>query len=363
MKNYHEITEELLARRDEYISRQKKKRAALLKASGLVCIFAVAVLVAFGLRGRNAVTPPETTQNSGVAQTQVPGSSDGTAPVISPTNPWVGNETLPVQTLPTQTEVLPPVILPTEPSSEESMIVVPDDVIWSNVTTEPAAYTEWNGKHVSDSLYNALESHPADAVFAIAAWTAPDPDFVWNGRTLADYEREAEEEAYILPEKLSQLLKDGEYLRFGEVLYTSGTPDGEKWAQQLYEDRVAFYGALLDSYLQDGEFLREKLEADIKSYDAHEAQDAYAAARKAYFEQIGTAIVDRLTSQGIPAEYRAERHSSVFYVTRDVFAALEFEPASEWYFGLAVPDGAAAGTVPQAEAAAETQTEELSTGN
>jgi hypothetical protein len=67
-----------------------------------------------------------------------------------------------------------------------------------------------------------------------------------------------------LYDKLGQLLKQGDYLKYGEALYTTGTPDGEKWTKEFYEQRVEFFGEdLLSKYIVDGEFLRKSVESDM----------------------------------------------------------------------------------------------------
>lgn len=65
-------------------------------------------------------------------------------------------------------------------------------------------------------------------------------------------------------EKLGQLLKQGDSLKYGEMLYTTGTPDGERWDEKFYWQRIEFYGEeLLAEYIVNGEFMREKVEADM----------------------------------------------------------------------------------------------------
>lgn len=67
-----------------------------------------------------------------------------------------------------------------------------------------------------------------------------------------------------LYDKLGQLLKDGDSLKYGEALYTAGTPDGEKWTKEFYEQRVDFYGEeFLAKYIVNGEFLRDKVVSDM----------------------------------------------------------------------------------------------------
>lgn len=67
-----------------------------------------------------------------------------------------------------------------------------------------------------------------------------------------------------LYDKLGQLLKQGDLLKYGEALYTTGTPDGEKWTKEFYEQRVEVFGKdLLSKYIVDGEFLRKSVESDM----------------------------------------------------------------------------------------------------
>ena len=67
-----------------------------------------------------------------------------------------------------------------------------------------------------------------------------------------------------LYDKLGQLLKQGDSLKYGEALYTTGTPDGEKWTKDFYEQRVDFYSEeFLAKYIVNGEFLRDKVVSDM----------------------------------------------------------------------------------------------------
>ena len=89
--------------------------------------------------------------------------------------------------------------------------------------------------------------------------------FVSKSTTNKSDNIEAVESNAQLYEKLAQLLKQGDSLKYGEALYTTGTPDGEKWTKEFYEQRVEFYGEdLLSKYIVDGEFLRKSVESDMK---------------------------------------------------------------------------------------------------
>ena len=74
-----------------------------------------------------------------------------------------------------------------------------------------------------------------------------------------------------LYDKLGQLLKQGDSLKYGEALYTTGTPDGEKWTKDFYEQRVDFYGEeFLAKYIANGEFLRDKVVSDMEELTTKE---------------------------------------------------------------------------------------------
>ena len=82
-----------------------------------------------------------------------------------------------------------------------------------------------------------------------------------------------------LYDKLGQLLKDGDSLKYGEALYTTGTPDGEKWTKDFYEQRVEFYGEeFLAKYIVNGEFLRDKVVSDMAEITSKEGNSELNAA-------------------------------------------------------------------------------------
>ena len=98
-------------------------------------------------------------------------------------------------------------------------------------------------------------------------------------------------EVYNLFEKLAQLLKDGDVLKYGELVYTVGTPDGEKWAKELYDERIEYYGEeLLSKYIVDGEFNKAQVEEDSSNAIAEAERleimddDAYKAYHSNYLD-------------------------------------------------------------------------------
>lgn len=197
-------------------------------------------------------------------------------------------------------------------------------------------FTKWHQfNYVGYRLYDALESGEADAVFAILARPAVDYTFIYNGRSLEEYDYDMYNE-HNLPDLLEQLLKEGDSLKYGEELYKTGTPTGEKWDQSLYEERIAFYGeAILEKYIVNGEFLREKVEQDIPAaLNSNEATVAYNTAYEAYLNQVATSIHGEL-----PTEVVTDANGIIMYLTREEFSVFSADGIDEWSFDLASKDG------------------------
>ena len=191
----------------------------------------------------------------------------------------------------------------------------------------------WHGKYITRELFEALTDPDAGTIpvrFSFKDTGAN--DFVYQGRTLREI-REAmygEDLAH-----LENLLRDGDKMKYGEALYTTGTPDGTKWTRDVYEDMLAYYGEeLLTKYIVDGEFLEEQLQAD---FDALKAQyrAEYDAAEEAFCQARIEETVRTLDAQGIKYEQYEDSNDDemLMYVTAEQFTDLTLEWAS--LFGLA----------------------------
>ena len=213
--------------------------------------------------------------------------------------------------------------------------IISDDG-YSEITD--AGFAQWNGKSITLSLYNTLsDMKNKDSLIAISANFKIDTDFVYNGKSLAEYALEADAER-LLCGKLGQLLKVGHSLKYGEDLYKTGTPAGEKWAKELYDKTVEFIGKdIIAKYIVDGEFLVDRLETDIAAYGKNEpCRIAYEEARNAFYRTAVDEAVKVLEEQHITYEKRNETEL-VFFITADDFASLSIDNAS--HFGLASKDG------------------------
>lgn len=235
------------------------------------------------------------------------------------------------------------------------------------------AYLWWNRLNVSGQLYFAMEDEP-DGVFEILAVyrpaTANITSFTYEGKTLSELAIAADNER-LLPEKMTQLLKLGDELKYGTALYETGTPDGERWGQSFYEEKIAYFGEeLLSRYLADGEFLREKLEADLAALPTIDvttpegtvtvtengetsARKQYALAYDAYLDTVLPAAVEKLAEAGISCERAEFRNDGLaLSVTPEELKNLPLEDPAYWYFELAAGGSKdAAGVEPTADTA------------
>ena len=86
MKNYDELTNDLLERRDRYVTEQKHKRNVALRIATPVCCACVVMLLGLGLRNKGKFDTPTTDNsdklagaNSAILSTESNKSSNGTA--------------------------------------------------------------------------------------------------------------------------------------------------------------------------------------------------------------------------------------------------------------------------------------------
>ena len=188
------------------------------------------------------------------------------------------------------------------------------DIVWAKRTSGDSSTVEWKNKQTGCDLYEALSNSSGNTVFAITVQTACDRGteyrkYVYNGKTLAEYEMEVEEESQ-LPDKLARLLKVGDDLKYGNALYINGNGNGVKWTKEDYDNEIAYFGeALLSKYIVDGEFLREKLEYDCTQPVKIAARIAWHNAYEEYKNHIIRQTAELLTNQGVALE----RKNAVVY--------------------------------------------------
>lgn len=296
MKNYKEMADSVFKRSDAIIKKKSERRRTMrLITSMLSCLLFVALLGAGALSGVFNRFPFET-PDAGTSQQQST-ESNGMQPSqgANTKNPSNGDA---------------------QGNSDDKTLISADDprIVWAERMSSDNGLGNWNGKRIGSELYEALSYHSDDTVFAIVAQAVGGRNreycqYVYNGKTLIEYEKEAEEESE-LSEKLVRLLKCGDDLKYGEALYKTGNDKGRKWSKEHYDSEVAYFGEeLLSKYIVDGVFLREKLEYDCNQPVTVTARTAWHKAYEAYKNHIIQQTKEHLTEQGVVFESK----SAVYY--------------------------------------------------
>lgn len=213
-----------------------------------------------------------------------------------------------------------------EAAKEACMNKSSDDV------TPPDKYTgRWHGKNISYDLYEALKNNNGKNIAVMFSLKdAPDSedDFVYNGRTIKEYKQDTMGEDITKMENLLNSIYGGDQLKYGEKIYTSGTPDGTKWTKEIYDITVESYGEeLLSKYIVDGEFLKEQLAADLKALKL-KYQAALGEAWDAFEQSRIDETIKQLEAQGIKCERAEDPHYIVMYITAEQFDTISLDNAS-----------------------------------
>ncbi len=191
---------------------------------------------------------------------------------------------------------------------------------------------EWNGFYLGSRLYYDLINAEDEKSFVVQVLPVDDiaKDFTYNGKGCEEYKQEYKEsQAFV--EKLECLLEEGEALKYGELLCTTGTPDGEIWTVERYNFKTQeYYGKeIIDRYIVNGEFLSELVQNDLVIAKEEMKRrnsimnEAELAGRRAQLEKAlslfkivddkavidGGTILLKVTKKSlfqIPCEYRGE---------------------------------------------------------
>ena len=122
MKNYDEITNGLLERRDQYVAEQKRKRKTAVTVTTSLCCFCLVALLGFGAwnRGMFGTTPPDRIKDSSVYADEKTSETRGTT---VPTSNTSNNAEIPYH------------------SSDVMGLVVVDGITYLQYETDVEAYT------------------------------------------------------------------------------------------------------------------------------------------------------------------------------------------------------------------------------
>ena len=309
-------------------ARAKGSSARIVAAAAavLVCLAGTVTVIAARSDKVTKSEPASSTQQN-ISETlpaAVPAETAAPAETSAPeTSASEGSSVAETVSSPAGTSALPAETLP--PASTELQPLPSVDIV---ETSHDVCLVGWNGKIVSMQLRNKLESCPEDEKLRIRLTPPSAPDFKVGGKTLEEYYNRIYE-AQELVLKLTQLLKEGDSLKYGTALYEGGAPGGEKWDRDHYDKRVGFYGEeLLAKYIRDGEFLRAQAEADISS-----AQAAAETARSEHDKAI--AEYCKQLAESLPGEFEVNEKYGYLIAEMTKSELREFDGNGEgWHYYL-----------------------------
>ena len=240
-------------------------------------------------------------------------------------------------------------------TDEQIIISDNEDIKGSESSSMDFCLFWWKNKiSMYGDLYWAINDNP-DGTFAVTAKYRPTPQnvtgFTYEGKTLYQLAVETDNER-MMPEKMMELLKVGDELKYGTALYETGTPDGIKWDRALYEEKVAYFGSLLDKYITNGRFLSDQLKQDIEALQGinvttpdgttttiihgdTSARELYARAYNVYIEGVLAETERILSEKNIKCERVPYSTDSLkLVVTADELENLPLEHMEFWVFSL-----------------------------
>lgn len=222
--------------------------------------------------------------------------------------------------------------------------VHPDEIIWagSNQSSEDPddanAFVTWNGWSMNYSLYEVLNrANDTDFIAVVVRKNnSIDRDsFEYNGTTYAKLRAE-QEDLHALREKFVDFPKMSEWLKYGELLYTTGTPDGEKWTKELYDETVAYYGEdFIAKYIVDGKLAFELLNEDLLACERRigEISNELVELNEEYHKSYVDDVEDVFVRSGACT---VVQNGSVFlFVQKDELANLKVKGKDNYMLSLA----------------------------
>lgn len=214
-------------------------------------------------------------------------------------------------------------------------------IIWADEANTGEGFVAWNYKWITVRLENALNSDTGAQVYAILASRVADPEFIYKDKSIADYETEMNKERD-LPAILSCLMEEGEYLKYGTMLYETGAPDGVTWSKEYYEERVEMYNyhGVLGKYIVNGEFLKDQLKKDYDDAFAKAEKNggmlSLIEAKEAYITYLAESLSSKYETEVVDV---SGTKKMIVYMTKDELLEFEKDDDQElWSFDLATRD-------------------------
>lgn len=345
MKNYDETVESVLQRSRILIKEREEKRRKMRRAIGFsasaLCIGTLLIAVVLNIRS----DPKETGNMYDV---------DGKNTLISNTSERQNDVPSEISIKDATSNVDEKDKKESEQKKDPAQISNPgisaDDprIIWGEREDFDCGEGEWNGKTIGTDLSHRLyyDTDP-DSIYAVKVQAGIlydfyryyndengkdekdkfNDEFTYKGKNLAWYDAEYDKEQE-MSNRLKTLHFIGDDLKYGEQLYAQGGTDGYiyRWTKESYDEMVSFIGKeLIDKYIVDGEFLREKLEYDMSQPSSYSARQECYAAIEACEKYTLDKAEERLKAENI----QYERKNVVYYMPIEKYLVSEIHNSED----------------------------------
>lgn len=201
--------------------------------------------------------------------------------------------------------------------ADQELPVPLEDILWIEDNQDHIANggsVALNGWEIDCYLYEVMiRADDTEYIAMIVRKYIPygDNSFVYKGATFWEL-RDKQDELFEELEKLRIFIKQSESLKYGELLYTTGTPDGERWTKEGYDEAIAYYGEeFIAKYIVDGQVNHGLLDEDIRlcELDIAKLSEMFSELYDAYHKSYVNEVKEIFTSAGV---YTIIRNDTVF---------------------------------------------------
>ncbi|MBR6768440.1 MAG: hypothetical protein IKM34_03025 [Clostridia bacterium] len=232
------------------------------------------------------------------------------------------------------------------PNSTEPTFTLPvpiDEIIWyenKGGASSDSAWMEWNGMKLSYDLENAIyrieKGYESKQYLAIQIRYGEGEQldrYVYEGKGYAEHQEELKAWNQ-LKSKYYSLANEADKLKYGELLYTEGLPDGTKWTKEHYDERVAYYGEeFLSEFIVDGVYLVQKLGLAFRENEARieKKEKMFIDLIQSFHKDSPPEIAEAFSQYAVTV-----KNDIVFlFITLSDFKTINIENKEDYVFALA----------------------------
>lgn len=157
--------------------------------------------------------------------------------------------------------------------------------------------------------------------------------YVYEGKSYAEHQEELKAWNQ-LKSKYYSLANEADKLKYGELIYTEGLPDGTKWTKEYYDERVAYYGEeFLAEFIVNGTYSVQKLGLAFRENEARieKKEKMFVDLVQSFHKDSPPEIAEAFAQYAVTV-----KNNRVFlFITLSDFKAIDIENKEDYVFGLA----------------------------